>query len=81
MSILNEHEVEEAVEKYADSIQSHSGNPAFKAGVKWAYDQIYERLIGNGNESLDYLLLHSILYSQEEREVVLEALCEFLDGE
>ena len=84
MKIFNQEEINGASEEY---ILSHYNKrkvdvyieDAFKSGLEIAQAKIEEILVGNLTGSFNEFLLNSEKYTQKERKIILEALCEFIE--
>ncbi len=83
-------ELEEAAERYVEQItttefgEAHNAPhrvKSFIAGANWQQERMYseEELIGNEENSLDTFLLNSSDYTQEERELIMEAVVEWFE--
>jgi len=74
--------LEEATEKYFKKVGPNiCFYDAAKFGAKWQAERSYseEDLIGNNENSLDTFLLNSNEYTQEDRELVIETVAEWIE--
>ena len=77
--------LEEAVKKYSEKEYSTPKPLSIcldfaRFGAKWQAERMYNEddLLGNGENSLDTFLLNSEKYSQEEREITLDVVSEWI---
>lgn len=74
--------LEEAAKNYSKSrFETTTAWTSFVDGAEWQAERMYseENLIGNSENSLDTFLLNSINFSQEDREVIMEAISMWLE--
>ena len=61
-----------------DPDRNSEARKGFIEGLKTVQSLIDEKLVGNKQGSLDNFLLNSVLYTQEERELIMDAIYSWL---